>query len=95
MRERNLEEKGSYSSLTLGGGGTKTGTERQYPMKFLLDHTPLTVVTGKWERLLSQDSRWWRRDASRLWYDVGEGAGLEDMRFQVHLYRRLRTYAMT
>lgn len=90
-----VDSPGSYSSLTLGGGGTKTGTERQYPMKFLLDHTLLTVATGKWERVLSQDSRWWRRDASRLWYDVGEGAGLEDMRFQVHLYRRLRTSAMT
>ena len=83
-----VDSPGSYSSLKLGGG-TKTGTERQYPMKFLLDHTLLTVATGKWERVLSQDSRWWRRDASRLWYDVGEGAGLEDMRFQVHLYRRL------
>ena len=83
-----VDSPGSYSSLKLGGG-TKTGTERQYPMKFLLDHTLLTVATGKWERVLSQDSRWWRRDASRLCHDVGEGAGLEDMRFQVHLYRRL------
>lgn len=84
-----VDSPGSYSSLKLGGTKTGTGTERQYPMKFLLDHTLLTVATGKWERVLSQDSRWWRRDASRLWYDVGEGAGLEDMRFQVHLYRRL------
>ena len=82
-----VDSPGSYSSLKLGG--TKAGAERQYPMKFLLDHTLLTVATGKWERVLSQDSRWWRRDASRLWYDVGEGVGLEDMRFQVHLYRRL------
>lgn len=84
-----VDSPGSYSSLKLGGTKTGAGTERQYPMKFLLDHTLLTVATGKWERVLSQDSRWWRRDASRLWYDVGEGAGLEDMRFQVHLYRRL------
>ncbi|CAI7642288.1 unnamed protein product [Penicillium pancosmium] len=47
------------------------------------------VAEGKWERVYTEDSRWWRRDAERLRYKVGEGAGLEDMRFQLHLYRRL------
>lgn len=78
-----VDSPGSYSSLTLGNSG-----ERRYPMKFLLDHTLLNVAEGKWEKLVSEDSRWWRRDADRLGYDVG-GVGLEDMRFQVHLYRRL------
>lgn len=82
-----VDSPGSYSSLSLGKSEEKT--ERKYPMKFLLDHTLLSVAEGKWEKVLSQDSRWWRRDAARLQYDVGEGAGLEDMRFQVHLYRRL------
>ncbi|KAL4914072.1 hypothetical protein BDW62DRAFT_191365 [Aspergillus aurantiobrunneus] len=82
-----VDSPGSYSTLKLGkGAGTQ---EKQYPMKFLLDHTLLSVATGKWEKVISQDSRWWRRDAARLWYDVGEGAGLEDMRFQIHVYRRL------
>ncbi|KAE8353650.1 hypothetical protein BDV28DRAFT_103793 [Aspergillus coremiiformis] len=90
-----VDSPGSYSTLKLGKGKAREGTgsstvqERQYPMKFLLDHTLLSVAEGKWERIYSQDSRWWRRDATRLGYDVGEGAGLEDMRYQVHIYRRL------
>ncbi|GMG05261.1 unnamed protein product [Aspergillus oryzae] len=91
-----VDSPGSYSTLKLGKGKAQEGAasaaavqERQYPMKFLLDHTLLSVAEGKWERVYSQDSRWWRRDAARLGYDVGEGAGLEDMRYQVHIYRRL------
>ena len=90
-----VDSPGSYSTLKLGKGKAQEGVasatvqERQYPMKFLLDHTLLSVAEGKWERIYSQDSRWWRRDAARLGYDVGEGAGLEDMRYQVHIYRRL------
>ncbi|THD00463.1 hypothetical protein EYZ11_000027 [Aspergillus tanneri] len=96
-----VDSPGSYSTLKLGkgkssaGGGEGEGgvrsaqQERHYPMKFLLDHTLLSVAEGKWEQVFSQDSRWWRRDVAELRYDVGEGAGLEDMRFQVHIYRRL------
>jgi 25S rRNA (uracil2843-N3)-methyltransferase len=84
-----VDSPGSYSTLKLGKGKDGVAQERNYPMKFLLDHTLLSVAEGKWERVLSQDSRWWRRDVARLRYAVGEGAGLEDMRFQVHLYRRL------
>ncbi|KAL3468004.1 hypothetical protein BJX64DRAFT_82253 [Aspergillus heterothallicus] len=85
-----VDSPGSYSTLKLGTSDSSgTQQERQYPMKFLLDHTLLSVAKGKWERIYSQDSRWWRRDAANLWYDVGEGAGLEDMRFQIHVYRRL------
>ncbi|KAL4895853.1 hypothetical protein BDV59DRAFT_173273 [Aspergillus ambiguus] len=92
-----VDSPGSYSTLKLGKGkvqgeGETTESavqERKYPMKFLLDHSLLSVASGKWEKVLSQDSRWWRREAARLRYDVGEGAGLEDMRFQVHIYRRI------
>ncbi|KAL2855862.1 hypothetical protein BJY01DRAFT_195220 [Aspergillus pseudoustus] len=85
-----VDSPGSYSTLKLGkSDGSDAPQERQYPMKFLLDHTLLSVAKAKWEKIYSQDSRWWRRDATRLWYDVGEGAGLEDMRFQIHIYRRL------
>lgn len=84
-----VDSPGSYSTLKLGGGADGTKKERQYPMKFLLDHTLLSVAEGRWEKVFSQDSRWWRRDPARLSYDVGEGAGLEDMRFQVHVYRRV------
>lgn len=86
-----VDSPGSYSTLKLGKGKDGAAAqERKYPMKFLLDHTLLSVAEGKWERVLTQDSRWWRRDAARLKYEVGDGAGLEDMRFQVHLYRRLK-----
>ncbi|CAL5871200.1 uncharacterized protein PFLUO_LOCUS5447 [Penicillium psychrofluorescens] len=83
-----VDSPGSYSTVKLKG---KDGNmqERKYPMKFLLDHTLLSVAEGKWERVFSQDSRWWRREAARLRYEVGEGAGLEDMRFQLHVYRRV------
>ncbi|KAL6235958.1 hypothetical protein BDW75DRAFT_250516 [Aspergillus navahoensis] len=83
-----VDSPGSYSTLKLNKS-TGEQQERRYPMKFLLDHTLLSVAREKWEKLYSQDSRWWRRDVSRLWYDAGEGVGLEDMRFQIHVYRRL------
>jgi 25S rRNA (uracil2843-N3)-methyltransferase len=63
--------------------------QRVYPMKFLLDHTLMSVAAGKWQRMVTEDSRWFRRDTSKLRYNVGDGAGLEDMRFQIHIYRRL------
>ncbi|GFF69301.1 uncharacterized protein YLR063W [Aspergillus udagawae] len=93
-----VDSPGSYSTLKLGksakkdaeaDGASAAPQERRYPMKFLLDHTLLSVAAGKWEKICEQDSRWWRRDAARLRYYVGEGAGLEDMRFQIHVYRRL------
>lgn len=84
-----VDSPGSYSTLKLGKAKDGAAQERQYPMKFLLDHTLLSVAKGKWERVLTQDSRWWRREAARLRYEVGEGAGLEDMRYQVHVYRRV------
>ncbi|KAJ5975681.1 hypothetical protein N7481_009388 [Penicillium waksmanii] len=84
-----VDSPGSYSTLKMGKDENGAPVERNYPMKFLLDHTLLSVAEGKWERVYTEDSRWWRRDAERLRYKVGEGAGLEDMRFQLHLYRRL------
>ncbi|KAJ5752649.1 hypothetical protein N7520_009566 [Penicillium odoratum] len=85
-----VDSPGSYSTLKMGKPGPDgVQQERNYPMKFLLDHTLISVAKGQWEQIYTQDSRWWRREASRLMYDVGEGAGLEDMRFQVHIYRRI------
>ncbi|KAJ5291733.1 hypothetical protein N7478_000984 [Penicillium angulare] len=84
-----VDSPGSYSSLKLKGKVDGEVQEKNYPMKFLLDHTFSSVAKGKWERVFTQDSKWWRREAARLRYEVGEGAGLEDMRFQVHIYQRL------
>ncbi|PGH11551.1 hypothetical protein AJ79_04809 [Helicocarpus griseus UAMH5409] len=68
--------------------GDAATQQRKYPMRFLLDHALISVADGKWERVLSDDSRWFRRDTSQLKYQVGDGIGLEDMRFQIHVYRR-------
>ncbi|KAH8698539.1 hypothetical protein BGW36DRAFT_396296 [Talaromyces proteolyticus] len=91
-----VDSPGSYSTLSLGGttDSPSETKQRQYPMKFLLEHTLLAVTEGKWEKILSQDSRWFRRDASKLAYSVnlegGEGlVKLEDMRYQIHVYRRI------
>lgn len=84
-----VDSPGSYSSVKLGKEKDGEAQERKYPMKFLLDHALMSVAGGKWERVHTQDSKWWRREASRLMYEVGEGAGLEDMRFQIHLYQRV------
>lgn len=96
-----VDSPGSYSTVSFGkkmssssGNADSNKAEQQqqqrtYPMRFLLDHTLMSVAADKWERVFSQDSRWFRREAAKLRYDVGEGAGLEDMRFQIHIYRRL------
>jgi 25S rRNA (uracil2843-N3)-methyltransferase len=94
-----VDSPGSYSTVSLRGKKmSKENDEhddndaaRHYPMKFLVHHTLLSVASGKWDLILSEDSRWFRRDAARLRYDVGgEGAArLEDMRYQIHVYRRL------
>ncbi|RAO66136.1 uncharacterized protein BHQ10_002148 [Talaromyces amestolkiae] len=92
-----VDSPGSYSTLSFAkNDSTETQQQqRQYPMKFLLDHTLLSVAEGSWEKLVSQDSRWFRKDANhKLHYNVelegGQGyIRLEDMRFQIHIYRRL------
>ncbi|KZZ93060.1 hypothetical protein AAP_02526 [Ascosphaera apis ARSEF 7405] len=85
-----VDSPGSYSTVSLGT--SKDGEEkpqRTYPMRFLLDHTLLTIAEGRWECVVSEPSKWFRRDETRLRYWVGDGVGLEDMRFQLHLYRKL------
>lgn len=93
-----VDSPGSYSTLSFSKSdesSNKQEQQRQYPMKFLLDHTLLSVAVGKWEKIVSQDSRWFRRDAnSKLYYNVDLEGGqgfikLEDMRCQIHVYRRL------
>ena len=83
----NIKEEGDSGASTAPPQQQKP---RSYPMRFLLDHALLSVAAGSWECVLSDDSRWFRREAAKLSYDVGEGIVLEDMRFQVHVYRRLK-----
>ena len=90
-----VDSPGSYSTVSVGktsdGNGQST---RNYPMQRLLDHTLLqsapigssknASAERQWEKLESQDSEWFRLP-SELRYPVE----LEDMRYQMHLYRRL------
>ncbi|KAI4248614.1 MAG: hypothetical protein L6R42_009232 [Xanthoria sp. 1 TBL-2021] len=75
---------------------------KKYPMKWLLDHTLLEVAKDgggderkddgegegeggkRWEKMHSEDSRW-----CRLREELKYPIALEDMRMQVHVYRRL------
>ena len=75
---------------------------KKYPMKWLLDHTLLDVASAagagggdegtksdaeggkRWEKIHSEDSRW-----CRLREELRYPIALEDMRMQVHVYRRL------
>lgn len=95
-----VDSPGSYSTLSFAKNESsdtqqQQQQQRQYPMKFLLDHTLLSVAEGSWEKLASQDSRWFRKDVNhKLHYNVDLEGGqgfikLEDMRFQIHVYRRL------
>jgi 25S rRNA (uracil2843-N3)-methyltransferase len=79
-----VDSPGSYSEVSLHGAS------KNYPMQWLLDHTLLTLKKDEtkgspapWEKLVSDDSRWFRLPDG-LNYPIE----LEDMRYQIHLYRR-------
>ncbi|RDA89954.1 hypothetical protein CP533_6663 [Ophiocordyceps camponoti-saundersi (nom. inval.)] len=76
-----MDSPGSYSEAAVGKD------RRRYPMQWLLDHTLLGTETGayRWEKLESHDSLWFRLPEA-LSYPIQ----LEDMRYQMHLYRILK-----
>jgi 25S rRNA (uracil2843-N3)-methyltransferase len=81
-----VDSPGSYSTISLNG------TEKKYPMQWLLDYTMLgspkkpesQLKNAKWEKLMEDSSRWFRLPTG-LNYPIE----LENMRYQIHLYRRL------
>jgi 25S rRNA (uracil2843-N3)-methyltransferase len=77
-----VDSPGSYSSVSLNGA------EKKYPMQWLLDHTLLKEgpkgEAAAWSKVEEDESRWFRLDG-RLKYSIE----LENMRFQLHLYRKL------
>ncbi|KOS23400.1 Uncharacterized protein ESCO_006602 [Escovopsis weberi] len=80
-----VDSPGSYSEAAVGR------EKKKYPMQWLLDHTLLHTERGsreapRWRRLQSQDSVWFRLPDT-LTYPVQ----LENMRYQMHLYRREET----
>lgn len=93
-----VDSPGSYSTVNVGRSGEapgqSAGPQKQYPMQWLLDHTLLEAsIIGsskstdrgrQWEKLVSEDSRWFRLPA-----DIEYPVPLENMRYQMHLYRRL------
>ncbi|QDS77411.1 hypothetical protein FKW77_006342 [Venturia effusa] len=94
-----VDSAGSYSTVELNGA------ERRYPMHWLLDHTLLKVAAatsiGGNEGAAKKDTRggqeiprWEKlREEESTWFRLPEGLNypleLEDMRYQLHLYRRL------
>ena len=81
-----VDSPGSYSTVTINNA------EKKYPMQWLLDHTLLEACKNTrilprgdhWEKLISDESRWFRLPA-----DLKYPIDLENMRYQIHLYRRL------
>lgn len=93
-RKPNAEEGGSMGGSTNGEGSVEEeGQEKKkYPMHWLMDHVLLEKGKKKekddtslpmWKKLVNEESRWFRL-AEGLNYPVS----LENMRFQVHLFRR-------
>ena len=86
--EKNGDEKSGAAKKVSFGGAV---TEKKYPMQWLLDHTLLGTqqkrgeeeTRAKWEKVVSDDSRWFRLPEG-LEYRME----LENMRYQIHLYRR-------
>ena len=91
-----VDSPGTYSTVSVEGPSSTgdSGTRKRYPMQWLLDHSLLesaaigssknASVERQWEKLESNESEWFRL-SSELRYPVT----LEDMRYQLHLYRRL------
>ena len=93
-----VDSPGSYSTVKLGPEDThdQRKNSKIYPMQWLLDHTLLESAsvgckddvskegTAQWAKLEGRDSVWFRLP-TELCYPVE----LEDMRYQLHLYRRL------
>lgn len=75
-----VDSPGSYSEAAVGGAGP---SGRRYPMRWLLDRVLLQAAGGAWEGVESRDSAWFRLEPRGLEYPIP----LEDMRYQMHLYR--------
>lgn len=80
-----VDSPGSYSEIGIGP------QKKTYPMRWMLDLALLGPAdkrdeeSASWVQLISEDSRWFRLPPSgQLKYPIE----LENMRFQMHLYRR-------
>ncbi|RKF54861.1 25S rRNA -methyltransferase [Golovinomyces cichoracearum] len=80
-----VDSPGSYSETRIGSGTKK------YPISWLIDYCLLSEsskisedTSPKWIKLLSEESKWFRIPEA-LDYPIQ----LENMRYQMHLYRRV------
>jgi 25S rRNA (uracil2843-N3)-methyltransferase len=84
-----VDSPGSYSEATIGKD------KKKYPMQWLMDRTLLGEQKdggkrkgddggAEWDKLVTDESRWFRMP-EELKYPIS----LENMRYQVHLFRRL------
>lgn len=87
-----IDSPGSYSTVKLG---TASDESKRYPMQWLLDHTLLDSAAigsskdhstrmDQWNKLETRGSEWFRLPKGLI-YPIT----LEDMRYQLHLYRRI------
>ena len=76
-----VDSPGSYSTVCLNN------TEKKYPMQWLMDHTLLRHTDKRedppWTKIKEDESRWFR-----LLPTLNYPMELENMRYQLHLYRR-------
>ncbi|KAH6630851.1 hypothetical protein B0J18DRAFT_408041 [Chaetomium sp. MPI-SDFR-AT-0129] len=86
-----VDSPGSYSEVVIGDTQGKDGKKkREYPMGWLLDRVLLdTEREGDGE---DDKKRWVKvEEKESVWFRLGTGLeypiGLEDMRYQMHLYR--------
>ncbi|KAK1827886.1 hypothetical protein QBC39DRAFT_418924 [Podospora conica] len=94
-----VDSPGSYSETKVGGGGSGgTGSEggRAYPMGWLVDRILLGGEDGDgggrgWEKVEERGSEWFRLPdgAGKAGTGLEYPIPLENMRYQLHLYRAL------
>lgn len=100
-----VDSSGSYSTVKLGKSGNAEPYPMHYLLDYVLlsvasgggSHDKQQHGQEKdkksdgkaWMKTVAEMSTWFRRDQKQLRYVVGDGVGLEDMRFQIHAYRRV------
>jgi 25S rRNA (uracil2843-N3)-methyltransferase len=79
-----VDSAGSYATVSLNG------SEKQYPMSWLLDHA---LLGGSNDKTLETDPKWSKiEEIESQWFRIPEEVKypleLESMRYQLHLYQR-------
>ena len=83
-----VDSPGSYSAVQLGPKEEDAVPPRSYPMRWLLDHTLISLARDehdqpRWTKVTTDESRWFRLP-DHLQYPID----LENTRYQMHLFRR-------